>query len=206
MIGGPSSGGGGRRAGQGRAGAVVGPVPDGRDPVAYDRLRRRVLWALPTGLYLVGSRASLDGSVRANLMTANSVMQVSVAPKLVAVAVDRDALTRRLIDAGRCFTVCLLAREDRAVVRRFVKPVAEVALDAGGRLSALDGEPVTEARTGAPVLLRSPAWLDCAVRESRELGSHVLYLGEVVDAGGPPDGQAMPELLRMEDTRMSYGG
>jgi len=48
---GPSSGGGGRRAGQGRAGAVVGPVPDGRDPVAYDRLRRRVLWANTAELY-----------------------------------------------------------------------------------------------------------------------------------------------------------
>jgi len=206
VSGDPSSGAAGRGAGQGRSGSVVGPVPDGRDPVAYDRLRRRVLWALPTGLYLVGSRASLDGSVRANLMTANSVMQVSVAPKLVAVAVDRDALTRRLIDAGRCFTVCLLARQDRAVVRRFVRPVAGVALGPDGRLSALDGEPVTEARTGAPVLLRSPAWLDCAVREAVELGSHMLYLGEVVDAGGPPNGQEMPELLRMEDTRMSYGG
>ena len=30
--------------------------PDGVDPDAYDRLRRRVLWSMPTGLYVIGSR------------------------------------------------------------------------------------------------------------------------------------------------------
>ena len=34
-----------------------------------DRHRRRVLWALPTGLYLIGSRAGEE----VNLMTANLV-------------------------------------------------------------------------------------------------------------------------------------
>ena len=45
--------------------------PDGDD--AYDRLRRRVLWSMPTGLFVVGSR---HGD-RRNLMTANWVMQVA---------------------------------------------------------------------------------------------------------------------------------
>ncbi len=66
-------------------GAVIGPVPEGQDPDAYDRLRRRVLWSLPTGLFVVGSRAG----ERRNLMTANWVMQVAVTPKLVAVSVER---------------------------------------------------------------------------------------------------------------------
>ena len=33
----------------------VGPFPDGADPDEYDRLRRRVLWKMPSGLYVVGS-------------------------------------------------------------------------------------------------------------------------------------------------------
>ena len=61
----------------------VGPFPEGRDPEEYDRLRRRVLWSLPTGLFVVGSRAG----ARRNLMTCNWVMQVATTPKLVAVAV-----------------------------------------------------------------------------------------------------------------------
>lgn len=33
----------------------VPPFPEGADPDEYDRLRRRVLWTMPSGLYVVGS-------------------------------------------------------------------------------------------------------------------------------------------------------
>jgi hypothetical protein len=36
---------------------IVGPVPEGRDPEEYDKLRRRVMWTMPSGLYVIGSRA-----------------------------------------------------------------------------------------------------------------------------------------------------
>ncbi|HXZ61842.1 MAG TPA: flavin reductase, partial [Acidimicrobiales bacterium] len=63
---------------------VIGPVPEGRDPQSYDRLRRRLLWALPTGLYVLGSRA---GSNR-NLMTISWVVQAATDPKMVAVGIE----------------------------------------------------------------------------------------------------------------------
>lgn len=170
-----------------------------------DRLRRRVLWSLPTGLYLIGSRArQVDGTVARNLMTANLVVQVAVEPKLVAVAVDATAVTCRLVEAGGCFSVSILHREDRAVVRRFVKPVEDVVLGADGRAEAMAGQPVTEQATGAPILAAAAGWLDCELRHQLPLGSHRLFVGEVAAVGGP-DGD-MPEVLRMEDTRMNYGG
>jgi flavin reductase (DIM6/NTAB) family NADH-FMN oxidoreductase RutF len=49
------------------------------------------------------------------------------------------------------------------------------------------------------------AWLDCEVRHSLEVGSHTLFVGEVVDAGFAEGGEDA-SVLRMEDTRMSYGG
>ena len=166
-----------------------------------DRLRRRVLWAMPSGLYVVGSAA--DG--RVNLMTANLAVQVAVQPKIVAVAVDVTSVTHGLVSAGAAFSLSFLAREDRAVVRRFVKPVSgdEVVIRNGVVLS-LAGEPVEVHATGAPVLARAVAWLDCAVRHRVALGSHELFLGEVVAVGGPD--AEVPPVLRMEDTRMSYGG
>ena len=49
----------------------IGPFPAGVDTDEardeYDRLRRRVLWTMPSGLYVVGSRAG----ERRNLMTLN---------------------------------------------------------------------------------------------------------------------------------------
>ena len=184
---------------------LIGPFPDGVDPDAYDRLRRRVLWSFPTGLFVVGSSAEIDGERRYNLMTANLVVQVATRPKLVAVAVETEAVTAQLVRAGGCFAVSLLAREDRAVVRRFAKPVTEVTLDEEGRPVAMGGAPVKVATTGAPILAGAPAWVDCALRSAEELGSHVLVLGEVVDVGGP-SGEEAVEILRMEDTRMNYGG
>jgi flavin reductase (DIM6/NTAB) family NADH-FMN oxidoreductase RutF len=197
------------------------------DDDRYDRLRRRVLWSMPTGLYVIGSRAAgpepddpepdsleragLDpggtgpvGPVTRNLMTANLVVQVATDPKLVAVAVDATAVTGRLIEAGGCFSISILDRQDRAVVRRFVKPVTDVTIGPDGRATAMAGETVVEAATGAPILARAAAWLDCEVRHRLPLGSHQLFVGEVVAVAGP-DGE-MPDVLRMEDTRMNYGG
>jgi len=173
----------------------IGPFPEGADPVEYDKLRRRVLWTMPSGLYLIGSRAG----ERRNAMTANWVSQVSFEPKLVAVSVEREALTHALIHDGGAFSVSILDREDRAIVRKFVKPVEA---DPGG--SELNGFAFVEGVTGAPILAGSLAWVDCALRHELEVGGHTLFVGEVVAAGFSKD-ESTP-VLRMEDTRMNYGG
>jgi flavin reductase (DIM6/NTAB) family NADH-FMN oxidoreductase RutF len=181
------------------AGAVVGPVPEGADPEEYDRLRRRVLWTMPSGLYIVGSRAG----DRRNGMTLNWATQVSFEPKHLAIAVVQTAVTHELISEGRVFSLCLLGREDRAAVRKFTKPAE---LDAEAR--TLNGFAFRDGRSGAPILEISLAWVDCEVRQALAVGDHTLFLGEIVDCGfregvsGPDDA----EVLRMEDTRMNYGG
>lgn len=174
-------------------GSASGPVPAGQDPDEYDRRRRRILWSLPTGLYVLGSRA--DG--RRNLMTLNWATQVATEPKLVAVSVEKAAVSHGLVSEGRAFTLNVLSRQDRAVVRRFVKP-----LDDTGDPAELGGFAVRQAATGAPILDMSVAWLDCQVRQAVDCGSHTVFVGEVVDC----QGSGSDEVLRMEDTRMNYGG
>src|SRR5687767_15246249 len=93
---------------------TVGPFPEGADPEQYDKLRRRVLWTMPSGLYVVGSRAG----ERRNLMTLNWATQLAFDPKLVGISVERDAVTHELITEGRVFTLNIVSREDRAIVRK----------------------------------------------------------------------------------------
>jgi flavin reductase (DIM6/NTAB) family NADH-FMN oxidoreductase RutF len=163
-----------------------------------DRHRRRVLWAMPTGLYLIGSREGDE----INLMTANLVVQVCIEPKLVAVALERESVTLRLVRAGGAFTVSLLERSERDVVRRFVKPVVDVERSPDGAVLAMSGHPVTEVGPGRlPVLTSAAGFLACTLTRVEELGSHTLCVGEVADLGGEPS-----DVLRMEDTRMHYGG
>ncbi|HEY7438568.1 MAG TPA: flavin reductase family protein [Acidimicrobiia bacterium] len=174
----------------------VPPFPDGADPEEYDKLRRRVLWKMPSGLYVLGST---DGQDRRNGMTMNWVTQLSFDPKLVGVGIEKAALTHELVEAGGCFALSLVDREDRAIVRKFTKPV-EVDLAA----RTLNGFPYVEKATGAPVLAQAVAYLDCSVRERVDAGNHTFFVGEIVDAAFLKDEDT--PVLRMEDTRMSYGG
>jgi flavin reductase (DIM6/NTAB) family NADH-FMN oxidoreductase RutF len=154
-------------------------------------------------------------------MTCSWIMQVATSPKLVAAAIERSSVTLGLIMESGYFTVSALAREDRALVRRFVKPAQDVVLDDEGHAISIQDTPVIEANGGAPRLAAARAWLACAVRtdlrsslDGDEGVSHYLVVGEVLDAGGPvaeegtSDGTSggRPEVLRMEDTRMNYGG
>lgn len=182
--------------GSGPIGPYPSSVPDTDEAHdAYDRLRRRVLWSLPSGLYLLGSRAG----ERRNLMTINWVTQVSFDPKLVGVGIEQTALTHELVTQGGVFSLSTIDREDRAIVRKFTKPTEwdEAA-------STLNGFGVHEATTGAPILSQAVAYLDCEVRQAVEVGNHTFFLGEVVDTAFLKD-EATP-VLRMEDTRMNYGG
>lgn len=174
---------------------IVGPIPDGQEPEDYDKLRRRVLWTLPYGLYVIGSRSG----ERRNGMTLNWATQVSFEPKLVVISVEKSSVTHELIAEGGAFSLNVVDREDRAIVRKFTKPV-EADLEA----RTLNGFPFHDGRSGAPVLDQAVAFVDCSVRQSVDLGDHTLFVGEVVDAGfQKPEGTP---VLRMEDTRMNYGG
>ena len=89
-------------------------------------------------------------------------------------------------------------------MRRFVKPVPAdaVARNPEGAVVSMSDLDVTEVGAGRlPVLAASAGHLVCALVRFEDLGSHVLCIGEVTNVGGEP-----VDVLRMEDTRMHYGG
>ncbi len=157
-----------------------------------DEVLNKLTWKIPNALALVGSRA---GGER-NAMTTSWITQLSMEPVLIGVSVDNTAVTHRLITEGGCFTVNLWDAEDTRVFVKFSKP----ATFADG---ALNGRAISEATTGAPVFDEAIAWIDCAMRRSIDLGTHTLFVGEVVD-GAINDDDA--RSAAMSDTRMKYGG
>ena len=99
-------------------------------------------------------------------MTLNWATQVSFDPKLVGVSVERGALTHELISAAGVFALCLIDQEDRAIVRKFTKPV-DVDLQA----HTLNGfEYFDGPRTAAPVLAQAVAYVECEVRQPVDVG------------------------------------
>jgi flavin reductase (DIM6/NTAB) family NADH-FMN oxidoreductase RutF len=157
-----------------------------------EELLNRVTWKIPNALVLIGSRS---GEER-NGMTATWVTQLSMEPVLIGVGIDNNAVTHRLVRDGGSFTVNLWSSEDTKVFVKFSKPASYEG-------SALNGRPVHDAPSGAPVFDEALAWIDCEVRQSLDLGTHTLFVGEVV-AAGINDDDARPASTH--DTRMKYGG
>ena len=157
-----------------------------------DQLVNRLTWKIPNALALIGSRS---GDER-NGMTASWITQLSMEPVLIGVGVDNTAVTHRLISEGGSFTVNLWNAEDTRVFVKFSKP----ATYADG---TLNGRAVKEATTGAPVFTEAIAWMDCEVRHAVDLGTHTLFVGELVDGDIHVD---EARSASMSDTRMKYGG
>ena len=157
-----------------------------------DQLVNRLTWKIPNALALIGSRS---GEER-NGMTASWITQLSMVPVLIGVGVDNTAVTHRLISEGGSFTVNLWNADDTRVFVKFSKP----ATYADG---TLNGRPVREATTGAPVFTEAIAWMDCEVRHAIDLGTHTLFVGELVDGDIHLD---EARSASMSDTRMKYGG
>ena len=157
-----------------------------------DELINRVTWKIPNALALVGSRA---GDER-NAMTTSWISQLSMEPVLIGIGVDNSAVTHRLIADGRCFTVNFWDSNDTRVFVKFSKP-------ASYEDGTLNGRAVSEAATGAPVFDEAIAWMDCEVRQSVDLGTHTLFIGELMAAAINDDEK---RSASMADTRMKYGG
>jgi len=154
----------------------------------------KILWSIPNVLCLVGSRSGDEW----NAMTTSWVTQVAMEPLLVAIGVDKKALTHRLIEEGQAFSINLWDRNDTKPFVKFSKPATKDGM-------TLNERAIRESTTGTPVFEEAVAYLDCSLWQAIDCGSHTLYIGEIVECGFQNDGEDMP-IARMEDTRMKYGG
>ena len=158
-----------------------------------DETVNRAMWKIPNALCLVGSRAGDEW----NGMTTSWVTQVAMEPVLVAVSVDRKAVTHRLITDGGSFSVNLWPRDDTRPFVKFSKPATKEGM-------ALNGRPIREGVTGAPIFEEAAVYIECTVWQAIDVGTHTVFLGEVADVGF--QGEDDPLVARIEDTRMKYGG
>lgn len=159
---------------------------------------RKVLGQFATGVAVVTTK--LDGVPQG--MTVNSFTSVSLEPPLVLFCADKRTRTNEVVGKSGVFAVNVLREEQRRLSEIFA-----------GQGTDEERKAVLWARealaTGAPVIEGSLGWMDCRVRQVIDAGDHVIYLGEVLDAGRGPMGapllyyrgtyQAMREAWRWTD-------
>jgi flavin reductase (DIM6/NTAB) family NADH-FMN oxidoreductase RutF len=129
--------------------------------------------------------------------------QGSFAPPLVAVGVKADSHAHALIKESKAFALNVLGKDQGRPALTFFKPAVREGL-------TVSGEPFRWGTTGAPVLERAPAFVECRLVESVERGDHSIFVGEVVEAGlaKAPEGRADDATLWLKDlgANIFYGG
>jgi len=157
-----------------------------------DRTMHEVLRQLSYGLYVIGVRGQNE---EMNAFVASWVTQCSFNPPLLAVAIRKDSTSYQLLKKGRVFSLNLIDRKNSRLMRQLVKPADRVG-DKVGKVGHIEED------TGAPILRKAFAYLECKVRDIHEPGDHALVIGEVVHAGVHERG----ESLTCADLGWHYAG
>ncbi|HEV2744550.1 MAG TPA: flavin reductase family protein [Rubrobacter sp.] len=131
---------------------------------------RSAMGHYPTGVTVVTS----GREERAEGMTANAVISVSLDPLLFLVSVHRDArLNARIKEEGH-FAVNLLADDQEGLSRLFASPERSSGPQAVNSLAGGYGS------TGDPLAAGALAAIECELAETYAGGDHDLFLGRVV--------------------------
>jgi flavin reductase (DIM6/NTAB) family NADH-FMN oxidoreductase RutF len=127
-------------------------------------------------LWVVTAQA---GSRRGGLI-ATFVSNSSLVPESprVVVGLAKHHYTWGLVEASRAFVLHLVGEDQLQRVWHF-------GLQSGRDCDKLDGVATRVGVTGGPILQDAPAWLECQVEVSVDIGDRTLYLAEVVDASAP---------------------
>lgn len=133
---------------------------------------KRLLMTVTQGVYVVGVG---EGGLR-NAFTASSVMQVSMQPPMLAIAVNPDNASYPLLVESGVFAVTVLQRDQCALADFF------------GNHSAQDEDKLSAvawhaAPSGAPILDEGLSYLDCRVVAGYPAGDHRVILAEIMGGG-----------------------
>lgn len=162
--------------------------------------KKTVLRMIPYGLYVLTARGK-DEAVAA--ATVNWVTQASFAPPLVVVGVKADSHAHPLIKESKAFALNVLGKDQGPMAFTFFKPAVRDG-------QTISGEPFRWGTTGAPVLERAPAAIECSLVDSIERGDHSIFVGEVVEVAlkKQPEGRADEATLSLKDLgpNIFYGG
>ena len=130
-----------------------------------------MLYPLPAVLVTCRSPEGKD-----NIMTAAWAGTVCSDPVMVSVSIRKERLSYDFIHRTGCYVLNVTTEElafaaDYCGVRSGRKE---------DKFKTLGLETEEASHINCPMLKRAPVSLECVVKEERELGSHVMFIGEVV--------------------------
>ena len=132
------------------------------------------LFKLTYGLYLVSSGDNKQG----NGFISNTFFQVTSEPARFASCCNKDNYTAGVIQKTGAFAVAVLQQDASADF------IGHFGYKTGQDFNKMEGMNVQYGETGVPIVLNEAiAFLECKVIQTIDVGTHFLFIGELVQAG-----------------------
>ena len=142
----------------------------------------KALQKLGYGLYVVCSKKG----DRFNGQIANTIFQVCSEPPVIAVAINRQNLTHEFIDQSKVFTGSVLSQDTP------LNFIGNFGFKSGRQVDKLKDVHYKLGETQAPVILdHTLAYLEAKTIGQVEVGTHTIFLGEIIGADILQEGDPM---------------
>ena len=142
----------------------------------------KALYKLGYGLYVVCSRKGnkLNGQI------ANTVFQITSEPPTIAVSINKNNLTHEFIKESKVLTASVLSQDTPLAF------IGHFGFKSGREIDKLDGINYKIGETRTPVVTDNTlAYLEAKVTQELDVGTHTIFIGELVGADVIREGEPM---------------
>lgn len=129
-------------------------------------------YKLSYGLYIISSKSGdkLNGYI------ANTAFQVTAEPSQIAISCNKDNLSADIISKSKIFSISVLEQDASSDL------IGLMGYKTGKDIEKFEDLKYITGKTGAPIVTNHTiAWFDCEVVQSVDVGSHIIFIGKVVD-------------------------
>ena len=129
---------------------------------------------LTYGVYVIAS----GNEKEKNAFIATVAVQVTSQPVQIAIACNKDNYTAEFIEKYGNFSVSVVKREYAPALLGNFGFQSGRDIDKFAKYDCIYGQ-----NTGVPIVTEDClAWFECKLTQKMDVGSHILYIGEVLDA------------------------
>jgi len=142
----------------------------------------KALYKLGYGLYIVCSRKGdkLNGQI------ANTVFQITSEPPTIAVSINKNNLTHEFIKESRVFVASVLSQDTP------LSFIGHFGFKSGRDIDKLESINYKIGETQAPLVTDNAlAYLEAKVIQEVDVGTHTIFIGELVGADVLKEGEPM---------------
>jgi len=142
----------------------------------------KALYTISYGLYVIGSRKG----DRLNGQIANTVFQITSEPPIIAVSINKQNLTHEFIKESKVLAASALSHDTP------LSFIGHFGFKSGRDIDKFEGINYKIGMTQAPLVTdHTLAYLEAKVIQEVDVGTHTIFVGELVGADVLKEGEPM---------------